>query len=116
MPLEVAILGAALELRGAGEGEFHGYGIATRIAEATSARKLTAYGTLYRALGRLKNHGLLESRWEDPGTAEVDGRPRRRLYSVTAAGESALALTHQAARTVIKGGRERLEEEGLAST
>ncbi len=63
MPLEVAILEVALDLGPRGEREFHGYAIAARMAEASSARKLTAYGTLYRALGRLKNQVLLESRW-----------------------------------------------------
>jgi DNA-binding PadR family transcriptional regulator len=48
---------------------------------------------LYKALGRLEEFGLLTSRWED--AAAVDGRPRRRLYALTATGsdvaEKALA-------------------------
>jgi hypothetical protein len=35
--------------------------------------------------------GLLESSWEDPNVAADLGRPRRRFYEVTAAGEVALA-------------------------
>jgi PadR family transcriptional regulator, regulatory protein PadR len=35
--------------------------------------------------------GLLTSSWEDPDLAAADGRPRRRLYQVTGAGERALA-------------------------
>ena len=54
-------------------------------------RRLTAHGTLYKALGRLAEAGLLEARWEDAETAEAEGRPRRRLYRVTGAGASALA-------------------------
>ena len=115
MPLEVAILEVALELREHGEREFHGYALATRMAEASSARKLTAYGTLYRALGRLKKLGLLESHWEDPVRAEAESRPRRRLYSVTGAGEIALAKARQAAWAAEKGSGKPLEE-GLAST
>ncbi len=115
MPLEVAILEAASDLREHGEMEFHGYSIANRIAEATSARKLTAYGTLYRALGRLEKQGLLESQWEDPATAEAEGRPRRRLYRITGAAEGALADARQTARSALKGSGGRLEE-GLAST
>ncbi len=115
MPLEVAILEAATDLREGGAKEFHGYSIANRIAAATSARKLTAYGTLYRALGRLEKQGLLESQWEDPATAEAEGRPRRRLYSVTGAVERALSDARRAARSASKGGADRLEE-GLAST
>ncbi len=115
LPLEVAILEAASDLREHGEMEFHGYSIANRIAEATSARKLTAYGTLYRALGRLEKQGLLESQWEDPATAEAEGRPRRRLYSITGAAAGALADARRAARSALKGSGDRLEE-GLAST
>jgi len=113
LPLEVAILEAASDLREHGDMEFHGYSIANRIAKATSARKLTAYGTLYRALGRLAKLGLLESQWEDPAKAEAEGRPRRRLYSITGAAAGALADARRAARGALKGGADRLEE-GLA--
>lgn len=49
--------------------------------------RLTAHGTLYKALGRLEEFGLLTSRWEDAATAE--GRPRRRLYELTSQGAEA---------------------------
>lgn len=45
-----------------------------------------AYGTLYRALNRLREMGLLESRWENPADVETEGRPPRRLYSLTTMG------------------------------
>ncbi len=115
MKLEVAILEVAVELFAHGEREFHGYALAARMAEASSAQKVTAYGTLYRALGRLKKQGLLERRWEDPDRAEAEGRPRRRLYTVTGAGEIALTQARQAARAAEKGAGRRLKD-GLAST
>ena len=90
MPLEVEILEVALELREDGEQVFHGYAIASRLAEANSAKKLTAYGTLYRALGRLRDRGLVESQWEDPVSAEAESRPRRRLYSGPSAGQESI--------------------------
>ena len=34
--------------------------------------------------------GFLVDRWEDPMIAAEDGRPRRRLYHVTVAGQQAL--------------------------
>jgi DNA-binding PadR family transcriptional regulator len=40
-------------------------------------------GTLYPILGRLADRGLLETRWEDD---PPEGRPRRHLYRLTAAG------------------------------
>ena len=66
VPLEIAICLSAADLRRDGAGEFHGYEIAKRLSDVADRRLLTAYGTLYRALGRLEKMGLLESRWEDP--------------------------------------------------
>jgi PadR family transcriptional regulator, regulatory protein PadR len=96
VPLEADILAAGLELRRAGEAHFHGFQLAQEIADHGRARKLTAHGTLYKALGRLEEAGLLASEWEDPEPAAVEGRPRRRLYEVTGAGERALAAWHAA--------------------
>jgi len=90
LPLEVSILTAGVEAMRAGEPEFHGFSIATAIQERDAARRLTAHGTLYKALGRLERAGLLESRWEEPELAEADGRPRRRLYRITGAGATAV--------------------------
>lgn len=100
MPLEVAICGCAADLRGDGVTEFHGYELAKRLGEAGDAgsgRLLTAYGTLYRALGRLEAMGLLESRWESPEIPARENRPGRRLYTLTAAGEVALDAARKAA-------------------
>ena len=87
-PLEEDILESGLRLQ-ANEGSFYGFALAKQLAERDGAA-LTAHGTLYKALSRMTESGLLESSWEDPAHAEVDGRPRRRLYTVT--GEGALAL------------------------
>lgn len=59
--------------------EFHGYEMAKHLAETAGRSSLAAYGTLYRALSRLEDMGLLKSRWEDPRAAARDGRPVRRL-------------------------------------
>lgn len=42
-------------------------------------------GTLYPALIRLEGHGLVRSFWEDIDPVKA-GRPRRRLYRLTADG------------------------------
>jgi DNA-binding PadR family transcriptional regulator len=91
LPLELAICNAADNLRQRGHDEFHGYLIAKALTEHADARLLTAYGTLYRALGRLESMGLLKSRWEDPEIPAKENRPGRRLYTLTAAGEAAIA-------------------------
>ena len=93
VPLETEILGAALAMRRSGDGSFHGFGLAHTMREQRGSRALTSHGTLYKALGRLEEFGLLVSRWEDAAAAE--GRPRRRLYELTGEGarvaEQALA-------------------------
>jgi hypothetical protein len=89
LPLELAICVSAVDLRRDGAEEFHGYEIAKRLSDLADHRLLTAYGTLYRALGRLEKMGLLTSRWEDPAIPARENRPGRRLYTITAAAESA---------------------------
>jgi PadR family transcriptional regulator, regulatory protein PadR len=84
LPLETEILEAALTMVRSGEATFHGFGLAQRIRAESGSRSLTAHGTLYKALGRLEEFGLLTSQWEDGATAE--GRPRRRLYELTERG------------------------------
>ena len=93
LPLEISILAAGIDLQRRGVPEFHGFAVAKEIKEREEARLLTAHGTLYKALERLEQAGLLESHWEDPLIAAAANRPRRRLYRVTVAGERALAQT-----------------------
>lgn len=61
------------------------------MRDRSVAKLLIEYGTLYKALGRLNKAGYLESAWEDPQIAADEGRPCRRFYSVTLAGQNALA-------------------------
>jgi DNA-binding PadR family transcriptional regulator len=92
VPLELAICTAALALRDRGVEQFHGYLIAKEIKDVVSTAKLlTAYGTLYRALGRLEQMGLMTSAWEDPQIPADENRPRRRLYAITHEGQAAVA-------------------------
>jgi PadR family transcriptional regulator, regulatory protein PadR len=72
-------------------GELHGYGIARDVEQLSEGRvKLTA-GTLYGALNRLAEEGLVVQTRE-----RVVGGRRRRYYGLTSAGQTALA--EQAAR------------------
>ena len=80
---------AAADLRAHGDSEFHGYQIARHLAGGGERKLLTAYGTLYRALARLQQMGLVESRWEDPQIAADENRPGRRLYTLTTDGMAA---------------------------
>jgi PadR family transcriptional regulator PadR len=109
VPLEVAICLSALDLKRDGTDEFHGYQIAKHLADITDHRLLTAYGTLYRALGRLEGMGLLRSRREDPAIPARENRPGRRFYTLTAPGEAtARELRKAALENAPKRARRRL--------
>lgn len=67
-------------------GERHGYAIAQDAEDLSQGRVRLTAGTLYGALNRLTEDGLVAQTREDV----VNGR-RRRYYRLTAAGEAALA-------------------------
>jgi PadR family transcriptional regulator, regulatory protein PadR len=90
LPLELEILASARSMPAG----FHGFGLAQAMREQRGSRALTSHGTLYKALARLEDAGLLTSRWEDPAAAE--GRPRRRLYELTGRGAEVAAAHAQA--------------------
>ena len=94
LPLETEILEVGLSMHGG----FHGFGLAHAMREHSGSRALTGHGTLYKALGRLEEFGLLSSRWEDAEAAE--GRPRRRLYELTGQGVRAAEQARSASRAV----------------
>ncbi len=94
VPLEREILRAGLRFSTDGE-RFHGFGLAASLRRGD--RGLVAHGTLYKALARLQDAGLLHAVWEDPTIAEGAGRPRRKLYEVTTVGEAALQAAEQPA-------------------
>ncbi|MBI5946995.1 MAG: helix-turn-helix transcriptional regulator [Chloroflexi bacterium] len=111
LPIERSILETGIELRRDGAPEFHGFLAASRMRDTGEARMLTSRGTLYKALDRLERQGFLASRWEDPDVALLDGRPRRRLYHVTPAGELALSSP----RVPSAAGARRLQSGGASS-
>jgi PadR family transcriptional regulator PadR len=96
VPLELSILDVASSRGG---DPFHGFELAKELADAEGARGLTAHGTLYKALGRLAEQGLLEAEWEDPDIGLREGRPRRRLYRITGEGERRLAQERRGVQT-----------------
>ena len=106
VPLEIDICICAAASLGDGAAEFHGYDMARQLAAATDRQSLAAYGTLYRALARLEEMGMLTSRWENPALARRDNRPPRRLYSLTRNGR-AVAREALAARKAAGAARTR---------
>ena len=71
--------------RGAGGGPAHGYAIIETIKTRSGGTFDLPEGTVYPALHRLEQAGLLSSAWTTPPS----GR-RRRVYSLTKAGTAAL--------------------------
>ncbi|HWG02366.1 MAG TPA: helix-turn-helix transcriptional regulator [Trebonia sp.] len=66
-------------------GPAHGYAIITALSARSDGAFDLPEGTVYPALHRLEDAGLLASDW-----ADADGR-RRRVYVLTSAGSAALA-------------------------
>jgi DNA-binding PadR family transcriptional regulator len=66
-------------------GPAHGYAIITALRDRSEGTFDLPEGTIYPALHRLEDAGLLISSW-----AETDGR-RRRVYGLTDKGAAALA-------------------------
>jgi len=66
-------------------GPAHGYAIITALRARSEGMFDLPEGTVYPALHRLEDAGLLASSW-----ADADGR-KRRVYALTSDGEAALA-------------------------
>jgi DNA-binding PadR family transcriptional regulator len=64
----------------------HGYLFGFDIVDITGMPS----GTVYPALRRLEEAGLLTSKWESDRVAHADARPRRKYYEVTRLGRDAL--------------------------
>ena len=67
------------------DGELHGYAIMQAVTEMTSGREAILPGTLYAALARMVDEGLIEER---DGVEEVSGGPKRRYYRRTKLGKA----------------------------
>ena len=57
-------------------------------------------GTVYPALRRLEEAGLVTSAWEEARVAHREGRPPRRYFALTAAGSTALGEALQRYKTL----------------
>lgn len=80
------------------EGPKHGYALQQDIAAFAGVS--LGPGTLYGAIGRLEERGLIEP--------VADGSARRRPYRLTATGATELASTLDGMRAVVDAGSARL--------
>jgi transcriptional regulator len=72
-------------------GALHGYAIAARLEQVSSGALQLNMGTLYPALMRLEQRGLVRGSWGTTGTNR-----KARFYALTAAGRRQLAKEKQA--------------------
>ncbi len=87
IPLERRLLEMAVRHHDRG---VYGFALAQELAGEEGETKLVAHGTMYKALDRMRRAGLLSAEWEDAEAAAAEGRPRRKIYRVTAEGVAAL--------------------------
>lgn len=82
-PIPALSMGTVAVLHAVASGHAFGF-------DVIDATGLTS-GTVYPALDRLEELGLLRSTWEPEDEARTQGRPPRRYFAVTAPGARALA-------------------------
>lgn len=96
------------------DGDRHGYGIILEIAGRTAGAVRLGTGTLYTALARLEDSGLVAESSRRPAADQDD--ERRRYYRLTAFGRAVLeaetarlaAIVRQAHRKGVQPGRAAL--------
>ncbi len=82
----------------------HGYGIMQVAGEASNSAGRLGPGTLYTALAKLAEQGLIQR----AGEAGQDGE-RRKLYELTALGREVVQLESERLSTLAAWGRARLK-------
>ena len=104
LPLTPVALTVLLALA---DGERHGYGIMLEVRERTGGSVRLGPGTLYGAIKRLKEGGVIEESGErsDPGEAPDD--ERRRYYRLTGFGAEVLAAEVERLDGLVRAARRK---------
>jgi len=102
MPLTPTVFEILLALT---DRERHGYDIMRDVEQRTGGRTIIRPGSLYRAIHRLLDQGLIEELDERPDP-ELDDE-RRRYYRITAAGRAAAAAEAERMSTAVRDARAR---------
>jgi PadR family transcriptional regulator PadR len=87
---------ALLVLAVLGRGPMHGYAIARQVEKRSRGVLQAREGALYPVLRVLETDGLVAGQWETPTSG-----PARRVYSLTAAGRTALGKRTRAWKAYI---------------
>lgn len=97
LPLSEPVFHAMLALM---EGPRHGYGIILQVEAWTEGRIRLKTGTLYTALGRLREAGWIE---ESEGPAEeAESDERRRYYRLTPEGRAVVRAEARRLESVVR--------------
>jgi PadR family transcriptional regulator, regulatory protein PadR len=83
----------------------YGLDILNRINKANKEtnRREIGVGSLYPALKRMEQQGLMSGRWGEEALGEESGGARRRYYKISADGEKALIVTRNYRRQLSFG-------------
>ena len=103
LPLTPAVFHILLALS---EGEKHGYAVIVDVRERTAGEVKLGTGTLYTAIKRLLERGLIEDA-EPPADEEPDGEERRRYYALTAFGRAVVQAEAARLERLVGIARER---------
>ena len=94
-----------------GDGERHGHAIMQTVAEMTGGRETILPGTLYAALARMVDDGLIEER-EAPAE-DASGGPKRRYYKSTKQGLAAARAESERLRALLDIARKQKILQGV---
>lgn len=103
LPLSEAVFQILLALA---DRERHGYGIIQEVDERTGGRVQLGPGTLYGAIKRLREQGLIEEA-EGAAEAEADGDERRRYYRLTVLGREVAVLEARRMERLLEAARSK---------
>jgi DNA-binding PadR family transcriptional regulator len=78
--------------------ELHGYAIMQAVAEMSEGRDTILPGTLYAALARMVDEGLVEER---DGPDDLSGGPKRRYYRRTGFGRAVARAESERLRALL---------------
>jgi len=102
LPLTPVALNVLLALA---DGERHGYGIILEVRERTGGRVRLGPGTLYGAIKRLKEGGVIEESGQRPDPEADD--ERRRYYRLTGFGAEVLAAEVERLDGLVRAARSK---------
>jgi DNA-binding PadR family transcriptional regulator len=95
------------------DGDLHGYALLQEIERQSDGRLRPGTGTLYAALQRLEDEGLIRA---SPDLPAPDEDQRRRYFRMTAAGRAAVRTeAERMLETLRSAAAKRLLPEGVAA-